>query len=311
MSNVPRLARPLTVAFVVFGWLTVAAVAARAEDTAAAREHYQKATAFFDLGKYQEAIKEFEAAYEAKNDPAFLYNLAQAHRLAGNPEQALRFYRTYLRRNPNPPNRADIDDRIKQLEKLVEQKAASQNSPPKETIQPSLPAPPAAAGAASPTWPPATSPPAPDAVALPPAAPAPVAVQAAPSSAPSPLAPVAPGDKKGSRGLRIAGWVLAGVGVTAIIVGAAYGQAAQDAAKQIKTAADNNGMFTAELQAVDTRGRHDQTLEFTYLGIGAASIVGGIVCYYFGWSSESSSPKVALVPSVSPTAGAALVRVAF
>ena len=48
----------------------------------------------------------------SKNDPAFLYNLAQSYRLAGDAEQALHFYRTYLRyvpkaRQPRRDRRAD------------------------------------------------------------------------------------------------------------------------------------------------------------------------------------------------------------
>src|ERR1700747_636344 len=188
MPSFPRPSTLLVVPLLVLCLLP--AGAARAEDTTAAREHYQKGTAFFDLGKYADAIKEFEAAYEAKNDPAFLYNLAQAHRLAGNPEQALRFYRTYLRKNPKPPNRADIEEKIAQLEKLVDQKTATQTSPPTQTMQPTLPGTtpptsgfqPAPPATPRPRWgfrpaPPATPPPgtstAPSTTAAPPTAPPP------------------------------------------------------------------------------------------------------------------------------------------
>ncbi len=101
-----------------------APLAARADDAATAREHYQRGTSYYDLGKYPEAIKEFEAAYEIKNDPALLYNLAQSNRLAGNSEQALHFYRTYLRYVPKAKNRAEIEERITQLDQLVTQKNA-------------------------------------------------------------------------------------------------------------------------------------------------------------------------------------------
>ena len=90
---------------------------ARAENTASAREHYQRGTKFYDIGRYDEAIREFEAAYEAKSDPAFIYNLAQAHRLAGHNQEALQLYRNYLRYVPSPPNRVDIDDRIRALKR--------------------------------------------------------------------------------------------------------------------------------------------------------------------------------------------------
>ena len=79
---------------------------ARAENAASAREHYERGTKFYDIGKYDDAIREFEAAYEAKSDPAIIFNLAQAHRLAGHNQEALQLYRNYLRYVPHPPNRA-------------------------------------------------------------------------------------------------------------------------------------------------------------------------------------------------------------
>ena len=54
-----------------------------------ARRHYEKATAAFGLGKYDEAAREYEAAFELKPDPALLYNAAQACRLAGRSARAI------------------------------------------------------------------------------------------------------------------------------------------------------------------------------------------------------------------------------
>src|SRR5690349_808743 len=82
------------------------------DNKAAAKEHYARGTSFYDLGRYDDAIKEFEAAYELKNDPAFLYNLAQSYRQVGNHEQAVHFYKTYLRYVPKSPNKADIEEKI-------------------------------------------------------------------------------------------------------------------------------------------------------------------------------------------------------
>ena len=107
---------------------------ARAEDKAAAREHYDKGTTYYDLGKYRDAAREFEAAYEAKKDAAFLYNLAQSYRLAGDSERALHFYRTYLRYVPKAPNRADIEEQIKALELKVATQAPP-TAPPSVTVE--------------------------------------------------------------------------------------------------------------------------------------------------------------------------------
>jgi tetratricopeptide (TPR) repeat protein len=62
-----------------------------------AREHYHRGTVAFNLGHYEEAAGEYEEAYRLKDDPALLYNIAQARRLAGNRREALRSYKTFLR----------------------------------------------------------------------------------------------------------------------------------------------------------------------------------------------------------------------
>jgi tetratricopeptide (TPR) repeat protein len=95
---------------------------AHADDARAeAREHFVKGTKSFDLGLYDEAIAEYMAAYKVKPDPALLFNLAQAHRLAGHVADALRFYRMYLTKTPTAPNRSDVEARISDLEKVVDE----------------------------------------------------------------------------------------------------------------------------------------------------------------------------------------------
>ena len=44
----------------------------------------RKATAAYNLGRYTEAAKEYETAYEKTLDPNMLFNVGQAWRLAGN-----------------------------------------------------------------------------------------------------------------------------------------------------------------------------------------------------------------------------------
>src|ERR1041384_712753 len=121
-SRDARLGVGLAVVFLLGAAL---AAPARAEDAASAREHYERGTKFYDIGKYDDAIREFEAAYEAKSDPAIIYNLAQAHRLAGHNQEALQLYRNYLRYVPPPPNRADIEERIRGLEKVIAERSAT------------------------------------------------------------------------------------------------------------------------------------------------------------------------------------------
>src|SRR5262245_30454652 len=69
----------------------------------AATVHAEKGQRYYDLQRYDDAIREFEAAYEAGGDASVLYNLAQSHRLAGHTADAIRFYELYLNRVPDAP----------------------------------------------------------------------------------------------------------------------------------------------------------------------------------------------------------------
>ena len=99
---------------------------ARAEDVAAAREHYRKAALLYDTARYAEAAREFTLALEAKDDAALLYNIGQAHRMAGNPQEAVAAYRGYLRRVPNARNRVEVEGRIRDLQETIDKQRAGE-----------------------------------------------------------------------------------------------------------------------------------------------------------------------------------------
>lgn len=74
--------------------------AAATEDRATAREHFQRGERLYAVGKFQAALDEFTAAYEAAPLPEFLYNIAQCHRRLGHPDEALFFFKGFLDRSP-------------------------------------------------------------------------------------------------------------------------------------------------------------------------------------------------------------------
>ena len=84
-----------------------------------AREHYRKGMRLYDVGRFDEVIKEFEAAYQYQDRPVTIFNLAQAYRRAGNNAKALELYRTYLRKAPNAPDRGEVEERIAALERAM------------------------------------------------------------------------------------------------------------------------------------------------------------------------------------------------
>jgi hypothetical protein len=94
----------------------------------ATRKHYEEAVKAYDLGEFAKAVEQYKAAYNLKQDPVFLYNIAQAYRLAKNLEQAVFFYRSYLRKLPAASNRAEVEARIQELENVMTPNPKSTNT---------------------------------------------------------------------------------------------------------------------------------------------------------------------------------------
>ena len=118
-------------------WLTIMCCAALAGNIAHAdtppdaKTIYRHGTAAYALGKYEEAAKEYETAFELRADPALLYNAAQAHRLAGHNARALELYTSYLRIYGSVvANRAEVQRHIANLKEALEAEQHAVSSPP-------------------------------------------------------------------------------------------------------------------------------------------------------------------------------------
>jgi tetratricopeptide (TPR) repeat protein len=314
-----------------------------ADRKAAAKEHYQRGTSYYDLGRYQDAIKEFEAAYHLKNDPAFLYNLAQSYRLAGDAENALRLYRTYLRYVPKPANRAEIDDRIKQLEQQLANKGTGTTTPPggggtapppigNGTTPPppgggTTPPPPAGGvgtlpppGGGATTPPPGgpgtiTPPPGGPGITPPPPGAGPTGSGAPPSDGTSPpgFPPIGSPPPVSTRGrtMKTAGMITAGAGGLLLLIGIVQGLRAESASKTLEDAAKNGDVFDP---AVEKRGVSAERWEAVTVITGLLAIGGGAALWYLGRKQEienTTSYRISLTPVMSPNGGGAWLRVRF
>lgn len=163
-----------------------------------AREAFAIGSRAFDLGKWDQAIQAWQHGYELKPDPTFLYNIAQAERLAERYDKALFFYHSYLRNAPEAKNRAEVEQRIARIEVLVRQKKATDESPPNAPLTPPVRTPAQAATtprqqpAPTTTPPPATAPATPPPAATsPPPQPEPAAVASAPAPSATASTPTA------------------------------------------------------------------------------------------------------------------------
>jgi hypothetical protein len=101
-----------------------------------ARDAFKSAQVHYDLKEYGAALEDFKTSYRLVQDPVMLFNIAQCHFFLGQNEEALGFYRNFLRRSPDAPNRATVERKIQDLERKVA--AAAKANPTVAT-----PAPPA------------------------------------------------------------------------------------------------------------------------------------------------------------------------
>ena len=322
----------------VLGSLVFSPPRALAEDEATqqARKHYQEAQKQFDLGMWDVAIAEFSKAYELRPDPTFLFNMAQAYRRAGNARRAIDLYKNYLIKVPKSPQRAEVEDRIQNLQKqLDEEERNAKRVAPAQQPSPTVPAPSLTPEPASPPGEPVAPPPL-GAASSPVATPTPAAVDAQAtatvSDGSSPSAPVtpdvaagsvnpAPGaaattspemtatktlpvPDSGSRRLRIAGLVTGAAGVAGIGAGIFFTVRTNSLASSVGSAVRFN---SADARA----GKLAETLQWVCYGAGGAAVVAGALLYWKGRARNGVPVTVSFVPVLAPTNAGLLARGAF
>src|SRR5262252_2447538 len=108
--------------------IAICAAPARAQDAEKARQLFQQGSKYYDLGQFDKAIEAWQAGYDQKPDPGFLYNIAQAYRQKQDATKAIFFYKGYLRNSPKAHNRAEVEQKIAALQKQLD--AGSTGTPP-------------------------------------------------------------------------------------------------------------------------------------------------------------------------------------
>jgi tetratricopeptide (TPR) repeat protein len=258
---------------VLVGWLG-SSRPAQAADAQASREHFKKGSAAYDLGRFDEAIKEFEAAYQARSDPALLFNIGQAHRLLGHVDAALRSYRAYLRKAPRAPNRGEVQARIKTME------AAALND---TVLRPGEGGRLDAQGGIQPPGPEDGS----------------MALTDSESSS-------SPGT-----GRRVAGLLTLGLGAAAIAGGVAWRLSADADAQRVTQAGKDGQRFDQSLQDLEREGLRNHTLGTLSIAVGSAAVVAGAVLYFLGPPSGEGPRDAASFQSAFLTGTTGTLRFTF
>ncbi len=257
-------------------------------DAKAAREHYKRGTTLYDLGRYEDAIGEFQQAYEIKDEPVLLYNIAQAYRLSNKFKEALQFYRTYLRRSPRAPNREEVEQKIADMEGLIQQQAKVATSPSVDTMTPKPPI------DGKPPEPPAETKP-PETTMTPPKPPEP------PPAPPKPPEPPVPG-----AGMMKGGIALAAVGALTAIGGVVVGVMAMGKSSDQEKAM----VFSPSTQS---SGKTYQTVGLVLDIGGAVLATSGVVVAILGAKKKAAAtpPPYVIAPVLNPNAVGAALSVDF
>ncbi|MCC6873508.1 MAG: tetratricopeptide repeat protein [Sandaracinaceae bacterium] len=103
---------------------------------AQARALFDAGRTAYDAGRFEQALRYFQEAYDLSRRPALLFNIASAADRLLMVDRALEAYRAYLQAVPNAPNRELAQSRITFLESHrgtalpTPQQAAQQAQPP-------------------------------------------------------------------------------------------------------------------------------------------------------------------------------------
>jgi tetratricopeptide (TPR) repeat protein len=81
-----------------------------------ARAHFKRGEKLFALGKFEDALAAYEAAYDANPLPELLFNIGQCHRNLEDYDAAIFSFKKYLRLKPSASNRKAVEKLIDELE---------------------------------------------------------------------------------------------------------------------------------------------------------------------------------------------------
>jgi hypothetical protein len=98
-------------------------------DSPAARDAAAEARRAYDAGRKQEAIDGYKRAYELSGAVALLFRLGEVCREVGQDVPALRFYRSYLARDPRGKFRQAADRAARELDVKLAKPAAAGPAP--------------------------------------------------------------------------------------------------------------------------------------------------------------------------------------
>ncbi len=94
-----------------------------------ARLHFQSGAAYYDAGEYENALREFQSAYELSQRAQLFYNMYLCEQAIGQLEPAATHLERYLAEVADIQNRESLEQRLVSLRHRIEQRAAGHADP--------------------------------------------------------------------------------------------------------------------------------------------------------------------------------------
>jgi hypothetical protein len=140
-----RKVRFLEVALLTAALLgTATADAAGDKEKKKAKKHATNATKLFEAQAYDQALDEFQKAYDLYPVPGLLFNMGQCNLFLGEYETAIKLFNQFLEEKPDTPYRKDVERLIKEAKSELKKKKAAEEPPPPPPppVEPPPPPPP-------------------------------------------------------------------------------------------------------------------------------------------------------------------------
>jgi tetratricopeptide (TPR) repeat protein len=252
-----RALTPIAIVLVVAG---AAHAQSPAQKKKLAKQYVDAGLAAQDAKDYDTAISLYGKAYDLIPEPVLLFNIAQAHRLAGHGAEALEFYEQFLVESPGGPQAKIAAEFVEELHDKVEAAQDEQRRRDEEARQQ------AADAAAEKQKRETASVDDPDETGAP----------EEPDEAPE--APRSPG-----RGLRITGMVTGAAGVLGLGAAVVFGLRAKSASDDLS---EPGAEFDPDLVA---QGESDERVSIIAGIAGGALLVTGIALTYLGYQQKSDT----------------------
>ena len=254
-----------------------------------AKQYVDAGLAAQSSGDYDTAITFYSKAFQLVPHPVLIFNMAQAHRLAGRTAEALRLYARYLEEDPHGSQAQTARDFLAEdaaqkaeAARKIEEARKAEEARKLEAVRKADEAKRAREASRAADAKRAAQSPAPVADAPP-----------TPSPSTQPESPDAPG-----RGLRIAGITTGAVGVVGLGVGVVFGIRASSLSSDVSKRYDPDKVRL---------GERANTLQAVGLIGGGALVAAGALLYWRGHVSGQRDEHLALVPMMSDqVAGLAL-----